>query len=227
MVSSSPRPINSWTRRPNCARFQAVLARLFMFNKKLLVLDLETTGLDPRADSIIQIGAHVLTRKVLNREATMSTLVAPESAMDPAAQKIHGLSMDDLRDAPPLAEAIRKLEELAEPEDVVLCGHNIGFDVSFLRAAYDRLGRPYPYDYHTVDVWSVAFFLFSANGLKAPDYRLDTLAALYGIERSRKHDALEDVQITTAILRHLYRSALESSLKLSGQEQLFAEEGTE
>lgn len=195
-----------------------------MFLKKLLVVDLETTGLDPTSDSIVQIAACVLTRKTLREEAFFSTLVAPASSMDPAAQRVHGLSENDLRDAPPLSWGIDKLEQLVDPQDVVLCGHNVSFDASFLRAAYDRLGRQYPYDYHTVDLWSLAFFIFSADGLKPRDYRLDTLAAIYGIRRDRHHDALQDVRVTAALLRHLYRTTVESGIKLSGQTSLFPKE---
>ena len=145
--------------------------------------------------------------------------------MDPAAQRVHGLSEDDFRGAPPLSWGIDKLEQLADPQDVVLCGHNISFDTSFLKAAYKRVDRPYPYDYHTVDLWSVAFFVFSADGLKPKDYRLDTLAGLYGAKRDRHHDALQDVRLTAAILRYLYRTACESEIKLSGQHTLPLGEG--
>lgn len=195
-----------------------------VFLKKLLVVDLETTGLDPDEDSIVQIAACVLSRKALNEEAAFSTLVAPESPMDPSAQRVHGLTPGDLRGAPPLDWGIAQLEALADPGEVILCGHNVSFDTSFLKAAYKRVDRPYPYDYHTVDLWSVAFFIFSANGLKPKDYRLDTLAGLFGVKRNRHHDALQDVRVTAAILRHLYQTAVESGIKLSGQQSLFSQE---
>ena len=195
-----------------------------MFLKKLLIVDLETTGLDPKRDSIVQAAACVLSRKALLEEAFFSTLVAPASPMDPSAQKVHGLTNDDLRNAPSLTSAIDQLEGLVDPRHVVLCGHNVSFDASFLRAAYDRLGRPYPYDYHMVDLWSVAFFIFSTDGIKPPDYRLDTLAGLYGIRRDKRHDALQDVRVTATILRYLYQRAVESGIKLSGQRNLFPKE---
>lgn len=191
-----------------------------MFKKKLLVVDLETTGLDPNSDSIIQIGACLLSRKVLREEQCMTTLVQPTSPISRESQAIHGLTPEDLDNAPTLANAIRKLEDLAPPSKVFLCGHNISFDTAFLKAAYRQLDREYPYDYHTVDLWSVANFVFSANGLNPPNYRLDTLAGLYNIGRDRHHDALQDVQITAKVFKHLYQSAREAGVDLSGQHKL-------
>ena len=144
--------------------------------------------------------------------------------MDPAAQKIHGLSDDDLRESPPLLWAIEQLEGLANPGDVALCGHNVSFDVAFLRGAYKRLERQYPYDYHTMDVSSVAAFAFAADGFRPQDYTLDTIASLYNIHRNRRHDALQDVHITAAILRYLYRAAVESGITFYRQPTLFPKE---
>ena len=131
------------------------------------------------------------------------TYVRPERPISATAQAIHGLSLHDLQMAPTVAEAIHAFDAYARP-DAVLCGHNIAFDVAFLRAAYRSAGIAYPFDYHMLDVWSISFFILGTQRVHLRSHTLSALCELYGIARGQKHDALEDVRVTANILRRMF-----------------------
>ena len=191
-----------------------------MLARRLLVIDVETTGLEPSTDSVIQIASCVLSRKELHEEKWFSTYVRPDSPISPGARAIHGLTESDLVDAPPLSEAIRSFAEYA-PQDSIICGHNVAFDVAFLRQSYRRVGLSYDFDYHTMDLWSIAFFILGAQSVNLPTYDLTALCRLYDIKRSTKHDAFEDVRATAAVLRHLFATIKEEHLNVR-QRSLFS-----
>ena len=190
-----------------------------MLNRDLLVIDVETTGLDPHCDAIVQLSACVLSHADLREQACFTTLVFPEAAMSPRAQAVHGLTPEQLQDAPRVHEAIAAFDRFA-PKDALICGHNVSFDVGFLKAAYKRAEFPFGFDYHTVDIWSISFFVLGARGIELRSYNLDALCGLFGVARDRHHNALQDVRASAAILRHLYQSVGAGAVEVLGQYEL-------
>ena len=175
---------------------------LALFSRPLIVVDVETTGIDPANDAVVQIAACKLDAAGHLQEPPFMTYVRPERPISATAHAIHGLSLHDLQMAPPVAEAIHAFDAYARP-DAVLCGHNIAFDAAFLRAAYTSAGKAYPFDYHMLDVWSISFFILGTQGVHLRSHTLSALCELYGIPRGQKHDALEDVRATASILHHM------------------------
>lgn len=94
-------------------------------------IDLETTGLNPKTDKIIEIGVVKVENGAVARE--WNTLVNPGRKLDRRIVELTGISDDRLTDAPPIEEALRTLLEIAG-EDVLL-GHSILFDYSFVKKA--------------------------------------------------------------------------------------------
>ena len=195
-----------------------------LLTKRLLLIDVETTGVNPISDCIVQIASCVLSRGALHEEECFSSLVRPVSPISPEAEKIHGLTEHTLRDAPPLAEALKSFDSYA-PHDAFLCGHNVSFDVAFLKEAYRRVGIPYSFDYHTIDIWSIAFFVLGSEGIELEAYNLDALCTLFGLARKKHHDALEDVHLSAAILRHLFAEVRQADLAVEAQANLFRQAG--
>lgn len=94
-------------------------------------LDIETTGLDPKRDKIIEIGAlRIRNGKVKDR---LETMVHPGRRLEERITELTGITDDDLKDAPTAAQVIPKLLEFIG-EDVLL-GHRIMFDYSFVKRA--------------------------------------------------------------------------------------------
>src|SRR5262245_63828872 len=104
-----------------------------------IVFDTETTGLDPiQGDRLVEIGCI----EMINRFPTGNTFhryLNPERDMPEGAFKVHGLSIDFLKDKPLFADVAADL--VAFLGDAQLVAHNAMFDLSFLNAELQRAGH--------------------------------------------------------------------------------------
>ncbi len=159
------------------------MARLNLYTKDYVVFDLETTGLSPLQDEIIEIsGIRVREGKTAGE---YSTLVNPGRKIPSSASLINGITDNMVREAPALKTALEGFLDFAGQD--ILVGHNIhSFDMKFLQAGMLReLGRELTNDY--VDT------LYLAKGLLSlPRYRLTDLAQHFHIETAGAHRALQD-----------------------------------
>lgn len=149
-----------------------------------VVFDLETTGLSPETDKIIEISAvRVRKGKV---EESFSTLVNPGRKIPAAASRVNGITDAMVADAPMLKSALE--EFLLFIEQDILVGHNIhSFDMKFLNHAMEELyKRDLDNDY--IDT------LFMARSClkELPHHRLVDLAAHFHISTEGAHRALND-----------------------------------
>ncbi|WP_322806050.1 helicase C-terminal domain-containing protein [Thermanaerothrix sp.] len=160
----------------------------------LVALDLETTGTDPARDAIIEIG--VVRFNGPRVEETWSTLVNPGRPIPPAITQLTGINDLMVRDAPPLHAVLPRLERFVG--DAVVVGHNIGFDLGFLR----RQGALTLVE--AVDTYELAAILMPA----ASRYNLGSLGQLLGIPLPNSHRALDDARLTHAVYHRLYEKAL-------------------
>lgn len=168
---------------------------------KYLVLDFETTGLEATEHEPTQVAALLLDDD-LRELATFATLIKPErpERVQAKALEIQGRTLADFTHA---MDARRALGLLADTvgtlsESPVVVGHNIPFDLKFLRAAEERLGIRIPRDESFIDTLEIARLHLQARNLTT-DARLETLTAHYGIPHTA-HDALGDVRATAQLL---------------------------
>lgn len=172
-----------------------------------VAFDLETTGTDRRVADPVEIGA--LRYADGAPRATFRTLVAlPSGArVPPESTKVHGITDEDLRDAPSARDAIEALVEFVGPAGTVVVGHNIeGYDLPLLRAAASRSGCSAEAieavaGWRPIDTCRLARARVSGTA----DYRLGTLCALHGVALERAHTALDDAAASAALLQHLAR----------------------
>jgi DNA polymerase III subunit epsilon len=105
-----------------------------------IVLDTETTGLNPRTgDRVIEVGCV----EIFNRKLTGNNFhryINPERESDEAALAVHGLTTEFLRDKPKFAEIADELRAFIDGAEVII--HNAPFDLGFLNAEFVRLGLP-------------------------------------------------------------------------------------
>lgn len=152
-----------------------------------IVLDTETTGLDPRkGDRLIEVGCvELLNRIPTGRE--FHRFVNPERDVPAEAEAVHGISTSFLLDKP-LFSAIAD-EFLAFVGDDLLVIHNAAFDVGFLNAELARLGKGEIPMVRVVDTLQLA-----RRKHPAGPNSLDALCKRYGIDNSKrtKHGALMD-----------------------------------
>lgn len=151
---------------------------------KYIAVDIETSGLSPMKDKIIEIGASLyVDGKVQN---TFSSLVKPQMASLPERiTELTGITEEMLADAPSEAEVMQAFLAFAK-DGVPLLGHNVLFDYSFLKVAAGRLG---------CDFVRNGFDTLRLARLCHPELSSKTLASMceyYHIENKQAHRAYED-----------------------------------
>ncbi len=161
-----------------------------------IVLDTETTGLNPRSgDRIIEIGCIEL----VNRRRTGRTLhryINPERDSEPGALAVHGLTKEFLADKPKFAEVAAEILEFVADAEVLI--HNAAFDVAFLDAELTRLdlARFGEACRAVVDTLALAKEL---NPGKRNS--LDVLCERYGVSNAHRtlHGALLDAELLAEV----------------------------
>jgi Rad3-related DNA helicase/DNA polymerase III epsilon subunit-like protein len=161
---------------------------------QLVVLDTETTGLDPERDRIIDIGAVRLGPDLEVRDRFV-TLVDPGVPIPLFITRLAGIADTDVRGAPAFPEAFAALRQFAG--DAVLVGHNVGFDRDHLAAGARRAGLP-PLANAWFDTLEAALLLYP----ELDRHALAVLAAEFGIER-QAHRGLPDAETAADVLRRL------------------------
>lgn len=157
--------------------------------ERCLVLDTETTGLNPAEDDILQVSVIDGTGRTV-----MDELVHPyRKARWPEAQRIHGIAPSDVRDAPSMAELRPRIESALRDASVIIGYNHISFDIPFLESYGTEIPR--------CDLCDVMDD-FSPIAGEWNDYyqnwrwqKLVRCADWYGY-RFRPHDSLEDVRAT-------------------------------
>jgi DNA polymerase-3 subunit epsilon len=185
-----------------------------------IVLDTETTGLDPKAGHrIVEIGCV----EVVNHVATGRTFhcyVNPERPMDPEAEAVHGLGDTFLADKPVFASVVE--EFLGFIADAPLVIHNAPFDMAFLNAELARLKlKVLPKD-RAVDTVQLARRRFPGAQVN-----LDALCRRYGIDNSSRdlHGALLDAQLLAEVYLEL-RGGRQPGLTLAADAGITADAAT-
>ncbi|HXW48096.1 MAG TPA: DNA polymerase III subunit epsilon [Xanthobacteraceae bacterium] len=174
-----------------------------------IVLDTETTGLDPlEGDRLVEIGCIEL----VNRFPTGKTFHGyfnPERDMPEQALKIHGLTIDFLKDKPPFGQRAEELVSFLGEAQLV--AHNAMFDLAFLNAELERAGRPAVSRERVVDT-----LLLARRKHPGAANRLDDLCARYAVDNSRrtKHGALLDAELLAEVYVELI-GARQAQLVLS------------
>ncbi len=158
-----------------------------------VAVDIETTGLDPERDALIEIGA---VKFGGNRvEAEWSSLVNPKRHIPEFITKLTGIDDAMVRDAPALPGVIRGLETFIG--DAPIVGHNIRFDLGFLQ-------RQIPLALNEIiDTYELASVLLPTAGR----YNLGALIKELGIPLPAPHRALPDAQATHALYVRLLQLA--------------------
>jgi DNA polymerase-3 subunit epsilon len=159
-----------------------------------IVLDTETTGLDPlRGDRLVEIGCV----EIFNRMPTGQIFhchINPERDMPQEAFAVHGLSSEFLADKPVFANVVEQFLEFIADTPLVI--HNASFDISFINAELDRIKRPLIARDRLVDT-----LLLARRKHPGVSNRLDDLCSRYAIDNSRrtKHGALLDAELLAEV----------------------------
>jgi DNA polymerase III epsilon subunit-like protein len=164
----------------------------------VVVIDVETTGLDPLQDRILEIA-------MLTSDGTYDTLVRPVPTR--CFEGPHGLSPETVEVAPAFGEIGDVVRRSLAGRLIV--GHNVEFDIAFLAAEFRRGGRPLgPVPF----ICTVA--LADMLGLDHERRRLSYACERHGVELSRPHVALDDARAAGQLFRRYTEIAAEQRVDL-------------
>ncbi len=164
------------------------------------IIDLETTGLDPKTDRIIEVAILLFDGRELTE--SFSSLVNPGVFLSPQITRLTGISDEQLLPAPPFFRIARKIVQLTQCR--ILVAHNVRFDYGFLRQEYQRLG----YNFSRKLLCTERLCRKKYQGL--PSYRLSRVCRFLDIERNGQHRALADAQVTLTLFKKLQSAGDES-----------------
>jgi len=159
-----------------------------------IVLDTETTGLDPyQGDRLVEIGCIELFNRIPTGQS-FQRYINPDRDMPPGAFEVHGLSTEFLKDKPRFIEVADEFLTFIDGAALVI--HNAAFDIGFINAELERVGKPVLARDRIVDT-----LLLARRKHPAGPNRLDDLCTRYGIDSSRrtKHGALLDAEILAEV----------------------------
>lgn len=155
-------------------------------------IDLETTGLNPKRDRIIEIGA---VKYLAGQQAGIyHVYVNPGRKLEARITELTGITQEQVDKAPYIEEVLPEL--CAFLEELPILGHRVLFDFSFLKQA--AVNQDIPFEKTAVDTLQIARKYLS----ELPDRSLKELCKYYGIPHEA-HRAYEDAQATAALYRIL------------------------
>jgi ATP-dependent DNA helicase DinG len=166
----------------------------------IVALDIETTGLDPQTDAILEIGAVRFSERRI--EAEYTTLVNPGRPVPPFITQLTGITDVMVREAPPIKQVLPDIASFVG--DLPILGHNVGFDLSFLR-------KQKLFNLNDgLDTYELASILLPT----ASRYNLGALGQLLNIPLPATHRALDDARVTRLVYQRLYEIAQQLPLKV-------------
>lgn len=177
-----------------------------------IAFDIETTGLSPLSDRIIELSA--VRYENCSPCETFSTLINPQRHIPDSAFSVNHITDNDVKDAPLEKEAIEKfcnfIGKCALQGDIVLVAHNALFDIKFLLHAFSRSG---------IDAnlrFDDTLYLARELKLGLPNNKLQTLAEHYGVIQENAHRAEDDARTCGEIfIKLLQTKADEHTAKFS------------
>jgi DNA polymerase-3 subunit epsilon len=157
------------------------------------VFDCETTGTDTTRDEIVSLA--LIQLDVDGVETGRYTrLVRPTREIPAEATAVHGISAEDVADAPAFGDIAFELR--ARLDDAVFVAHNVGFDLPMLQHAFERVGIAY-----APEATACTLEAFRLLEPLADNHRLQSICERRGIALEGAHEALSDVMATTELLR--------------------------
>ena len=170
--------------------------------KRFIAFDVETTGLNPQEERIIELGAVLFE----NGQAVQkfNTLVDAEVEVSDFISNLTHITNEMLKNQPKEIEAYAMFQEFMKEAlegNIIVCAHNARFDMSFLKTTFDRLGLDGKICY--VDTLQL-----SRKYIHGPyNYKQGTIAHYLHIKNENAHRAYDDAYVCGLILNHIIKGS--------------------
>ena len=171
---------------------------LKVFPDSYVVLDIETTGLNPKENEIIELSALRVENDRIVEE--FSTLVKPSGTISPYITHLTGISQSMTENAPDIKTAIKRFADFCS--DSIIMGHNVKFDIGFISTNLHRHHNlPFANDY--VDTLRLARIYLPS----LPNKKLGTIASFFKFDTSGMHRGLKDCVVTNLCFQKMKEMA--------------------
>lgn len=167
------------------------------------VIDLETTGFDPKFDSIIELSAIKVSNSKITD--TFSSLVNPEYEIDEFTTELTGITNEMLKDAPVLEDILPKFLDFLS--NSVILAHNANFDINFI---YDISEKPFKNDF--IDTLRVSRRVFKNQ---FENHKLVTIANALDLEHKPSHRGLDDCYCAYDLFEYIKKYINENNLDVN------------
>ena len=180
------------------------------FDESFVVFDIETTGLCPVNDNIIEIAAvKIMSGKIVDR---FSTFVNPGDSISEEIQQLTSITDEIVKDAPLISSVLPVFWEFCK--DSVLVAHDAGFDMSFIKQKSKDLGIEL--DVTSIDTWAMA----RAQLAGLSKYNLDNVASALNVSLPQRHSVVDYAECTALVFLKLV-----DMLKKQGIENINEQQG--
>lgn len=173
---------------------------------RFVVLDSETTGLDPRKDRLVTIGAIAVVDGEMRLDDVFETMLRVE--YNSSAVTVHGVTREQSQSGVTEREALERFREYLQ--DGVIVGHHISHDIATFNAGYERHGA-LPLDNSFLDTMDLTLHLEQDGAFHGREaitsFTLDGLCALFGIIPHDRHTAPGDAFMTAQVFLRLLKLA--------------------
>ncbi len=156
-----------------------------MLPKAISFVDLETTGTSSRFGRIIEVGIIRVEENKIVKE--FSTLLNPQTHLDPFIQSMTGISPIQLENAPSFYEIKDSVLEILK--DSIFVAHNVIFDYGFLKREFQRIDKPFSMRYFCSVKLSKSLFP------RFKHHNLDSIIERFNLNCKNRHRALDDAKV--------------------------------
>jgi DNA polymerase III alpha subunit (gram-positive type) len=172
------------------------------FARDILLVDIQTTGNNPEKDFALQIAAILLDKDNLLEKDNFSSYIKhpfSQTTNDQIVQTL-GIPKEMWMRSPNLKEVIQKFNAKF-PLNVTLASQNTT-NILFLKDLYMQARVPYEFDYHILELWTLAYVFFARQNLKKIP-TAETLATYFKVPRGNDHSAFDNCRLHAELLRKL------------------------
>lgn len=158
-------------------------------------IDCETTGLDPKMDSIIEVAVVSFTLESLLQQ--FDSLIDPSCAIPESSIEIHHITQEMVEGKPKIAEVLPQVLEIIGRRTIV--GHGVKFDIELIALAAEKAGIPCKIRQNAfIDTLRLARLYGDS-----PSNALATLGVHFNVPSDGSHRAMSDVMVNIEVFKHL------------------------
>lgn len=176
--------------------------RLSLSDRCIILVDLETTGLDVTLHEVIEIAAYKLSPDTLEIIDSWSTKIKPKNleTANPKALEVNGYNDEEWVNAMRPRKAWKTFSKFAK--DGILMAYNVSFDSTFIHSAFQQYGIESTLDYHTLDIPSMVWAQYQPK----QSLSMRAVSPLLGVEKEPDvHRAMAGVQNAYQIVLKLVK----------------------